>query len=381
MITPHGGILVNRLLSDEEKQNFLEKEKYLKKLFLNSKQASDFEMISTGAFSPLEGFMNKTDYENVLKDWCLSNGTVWSMPICLDVEKNFADEIKIGQEVALYSEDNLFLGVIVVEDKFLYDKTKEAKEVYKTTDINHPGVKETFSKKDVYIAGKIYTVNLPKYKDFLEYRFTPYQTRKKFEELGWNSIVGFQTRNPIHRAHEYLIKCALEIVDGVFIHPIVGWTKDDDIPAEVRMECYKVLIVNYFPKDKVFLCVNPAYMRYAGPREAIFHAIVRKNYGCTHFIVGRDHAGVGNYYGPYDAQKIFLEFKPEELGIIPLFFENAFYCKRCGNMATNKTCPHDDKNRIFLSGTKVRELLKNKQPLPEEFTRREISEILIKQFS
>ncbi len=379
MIQAHGGRLVNRLVPEKDKTYFLEKQKFLKKLVLNPKQLSDFEMIVTGGFSPLEGFMNKQDYISVISNWRLSDGTVWSVPICLDVDKDFANTLKVSQQLALYSEDNEFLGIIEIEDKYEYDKVKEAKEVYKTIDEKHPGVKETLSKKEVYIAGKIYAVNLPKYKDFLEYMFTPQQTRKKFEEFGWKTVVGFQTRNPIHRAHEYLIKCALEIVDGAFIHPIVGWTKDDDIPAEVRMKCYSVLIENYFPKNRVFLCVNPAYMRYAGPREAIFHAIVRKNYGCTHFIVGRDHAGVGNYYGPYDAQRVFFEFKPEEIGITPLFFENAFYCKKCANMATSKTCPHDDNYRVFLSGTKVRELLKNKQALPEEFTRKEISEILVKQ--
>lgn len=379
MIKPHGNKLVNRLISLGNKEELIKKQKHLKKLVLNSKQVSDFEMIATGGFSPLVGFMDRKNYNNVVSNWRLTDGTVWSIPICLDVDKEFADDLKLSEQVALYSEDNEFLGIIEVEDKYEYDKLKETKEIYKTTDEKHPGVKETFSKKEIYIAGEIFAVNLPKHNDFLNYRFTPQQTRKKFEELGWKTIVGFQTRNPIHRAHEYLIKCALEIVDGVFIHPIVGWTKEEDIPAKIRMKCYEVLIENYFPKNRVFLCVNPAYMRYAGPREAVFHAIVRKNYGCTHFIVGRDHAGVGNYYGPYDAQKIFFEFKPEEIGITPLFFENAFYCKKCNNMATNKTCPHDDSYRVFLSGTKVRELLKNKQTLPEEFTRKEIADILIRQ--
>ena len=377
MINPHGGRLINRVIdNEEEKKYILEKQKFLPKIILNEYHISDLEMIATGAFSPLEGFMNSKDYNSVLENMRLSNGIVWSMPITLDIKKE--DNIKEGDEVVLCDHENNFLGIIEIEEKYEYDKRKEVMSVYKTDDEKHPAVSKVFSQGEFYIAGKIKLISLPKHKDFLEYRLSPKQTREIFEKKGWTKIVAFQTRNPIHRAHEYILKCALEIVDGLFLHPIVGKTKQDDIPAEVRMKCYEVLIEKYFPKDRVVLSVNPAYMRYGGPREAILHAIVRKNYGCTHIIIGRDHAGVGNYYGPYDAQKIFTEFKPEELEITPLFFENAFYCMKCESMATDKTCPHNEQDRISLSGTKVRQMLAEQKILPPEFTRPEIADILIK---
>ena len=376
MIKPHGGVLINRVISEEEqKQELFEKQKFLKKLVLNEYQISDLEMIATGAFSPLEGFMNSKDYKCVLETMRLSNGVVWSIPITLDIKKE--QNIKEGDEVGLYDEDNNFLGIIKVEEKYEYDKRKEVLSVFKTDDEKHPAIAKVFSQGEFYIAGKIYVVSLPKRYNFVEYRLTPAQTRKIFEQKNWQRIVAFQTRNPIHRAHEYILKCALEISDGLFLHPIVGKTKQDDIPAEVRMKCYEVLIEKYFPKDRVVLAVNPAYMRYGGPREAILHAIVRKNYGCTHIIIGRDHAGVGNYYGPYDAQKIFSEFKPEELEITPLFFENTFYCRKCGSMASSKTCPHSEQERILLSGTKVRQMLQEEEMPPVEFTRPEVAKILI----
>ncbi len=376
MIKPHGGVLINRVISEEEqKQELFEKQKFLKKLVLNEYQISDLEMIATGAFSPLEGFINSKDYKSVLETMRLSNGIVWSMPITLDIKKE--QNIKEGDEVGLYDEDNNFLGIIKVEEKYEYDKRKEVLSVFKTDDEKHPAIAKVFSQGEFYIAGKIYVVSLPKRYNFVEYRLTPAQTRKIFEQKNWQRIVAFQTRNPIHRAHEYILKCALEISDGLFLHPIVGKTKQDDIPAEVRMKCYEVLIEKYFPKDRVVLAVNPAYMRYGGPREAILHAIVRKNYGCTHIIIGRDHAGVGNYYGPYDAQKIFSEFKPEELEITPLFFENTFYCRKCGSMASSKTCPHSEQERILLSGTKVRQMLQEEEMPPVEFTRPEVAKILI----
>ena len=376
MIKPHGSVLINRVISEEEqKQKLFEKQKFLKKLVLNEYQISDLEMIATGAFSPLEGFINSKDYKSVLETMRLSNGVVWSIPVTLDIKKE--QNIKEGDEVGLYDENNNFLGIIKVEEKYEYDKRKEVLSVYKTDDEKHPAVAKVFSQGEFYIAGKIYVVSLPKRYNFVEYRLTPAQTRKIFEQKNWQRIVAFQTRNPIHRAHEYILKCALEISDGLFLHPIVGKTKQDDIPAEVRMKCYEVLIEKYFPKDRVVLAVNPAYMRYGGPREAILHAIVRKNYGCTHIIIGRDHAGVGNYYGPYDAQKIFSEFKPEELEITPLFFENTFYCRKCGSMASSKTCPHSEQERILLSGTKVRQMLQEEEIPPVEFTRPEVAKILI----
>ena len=375
MIKPHGGVLINRILSNEyEKKEILEQERYLPKLFLNEYQFSDLEMIATGAFSPLEGFMNKSDYENVLENMRLKNGVIWSMPVTLDIKKD--ENIKETDKVALYY-NNKFLGIINVEEKYEYNKRKEALSIYKTEDEKHPGVKKIYSQGEFYLGGKINLVSEIVHNDFLEYRYTPNQVREIFKKKNWEKITAFQTRNPIHRAHEYILKCALEISDGIFLHPIVGKTKEDDIPAEIRMRCYEILIEKYFPKDRIILSVNPAYMRYGGPREAILHAIVRKNYGCTNIIIGRDHAGVGNYYGPYDAQKIFLEFNEEELEIKPLFFENAFYCRKCESMATEKTCPHSQNDQLSLSGTKVRELLSSGEIPPKEFTRPDIANILI----
>lgn len=373
MIEPHGGKLVNRIV-----QRSAFSIQRLKKIYLNSKEISDLEMIAIGAFSPLEGFVGKKDYESILNNSRLSDGTVWTIPITLAVSEDTAKNLKLDEDILLVSDSEIALGILHLEEKYKYNKEKEAEKVYGTLDIKHPGVAYLNSRGDILLAGKISLFELPDYGDFKKYYFTPKKTREIFKERGWEKVCGFQTRNPIHRAHEYIQKCALEIVDGLFIHPIVGEVKKDDIPADIRMKCYEVLIENYYPKDRVLLCINPAYMRYAGPKEAIFHAIVRKNYGCTHFIVGRDHAGVGNYYDPFDAQKIFDRFKKDELGITPLFFDNTFYCKRCGSMASSKTCPHSQEEHFSLSGTKVRELLSQGEIPPPEFTRPEVASLLIK---
>ncbi|MBI5417391.1 sulfate adenylyltransferase [Candidatus Poribacteria bacterium] len=375
-IKPHGGKLVNLIVENEKRDSLLRKASTLRKVALNSREVSDLYLMAVGAFSPIEGFMVKKDYDSVIATMHLSNGLVWTIPITLSVDKEKANTLSIGEDIALDFEGKT-LAILHLEDKYEFDKNKEALQVYGTNDIKHPGVAYVNSLKDIFIGGKILVLQLPETTEFQENHLTPAETRKAFKDKGWKRIVAFQTRNPIHRAHEYLQKCALEMVDGLMIHPIVGETKKDDIPADVRMKCYKVLLNLYYPKDRTMLVVLPAAMRYAGPKEAIFHALVRKNYGCTHFIVGRDHAGVGNYYGTFDAHYIFDEFDADEIGITPIFFDHSFYCKKCGGMASYKTCPHDASAHVILSGTKVREMLVKGEIPPVEFTRPEVAEILI----
>jgi len=376
MIHPHGGRLVNRVVSGEEREGFAREAPDLPGVALNQRELADLEMIATGAMSPLEGFMGEADYRSAIESMRLANGLVWAIPVVLSAKTEEHKKLARGDRVSLLDDAGRALAVMDVSDRYEADHDYEAQMVLRTNDEAHPGVQYLQSISPVHLGGTVHMIRRPEHKDFTRYRLEPKETRVLFATKGWNRVAAFQTRNPIHRAHEYLQKCALEVCDGLLIHPLVGETKSDDIPADVRMRCYEELMERYYPRDRVVLSVFPAAMRYAGPREAIFHALVRKNYGCTHFIVGRDHAGVGSYYGTYDAHAIFGEFDPQEIDITPLFFDHAFYCRTCGNMATTKTCPHGKEDHVFLSGTKVREMLAAGELPPAEFTRPEVAKLL-----
>jgi sulfate adenylyltransferase len=377
-IAPHGGDLVDLLVPEGRREATRAEADHLPKLVVNARELSDLEMLTVGALSPLRGFVGEADYVSVLETMHLTNGLAWSIPVTLSLTDDDVKRIGAGGSVALLPwEAGDPIAVVEVAEVFKRDRQKESVGVFGTEDLEHPGVQALHDAGDFCLAGTVRALALPEHDDFLPYRLTPAQTRAAFAERGWRTVVGFQTRNPIHRAHEYLQKCALEIVDGLLVHPLVGATKDDDVPADVRMRCYEALFEGYYPKDRAMVSVFPAAMRYAGPREAIWHAICRKNYGCTHFIVGRDHAGVGSYYGTYDAQRIFEEFEPDELGITPLMFEHSFWCDACEGMASPKTCPHGEGSRVSLSGTKVREMLRAGERPPAEFSRPEVADILI----
>src|SRR5918993_3935282 len=378
LITPHGGKLVNRVLSQEAAQEATKAGGSLPSITLSAREQGDLEMIAIGAFSPLTGFMGRKDFASVCKDMRLADGTVWPIPVTLSPPDDVAAKVKEGQKVALKDDGGRVLGVMTVQEKYPHDKALEIPNVYRTEDDAHPGVAIIRKQGETCIAGPIDVTTPNPAPEFPEYRLPPAKTREAFAAKGWQTVAAFQTRNPIHRAHEYLTKCALEITDGLLIHPLVGETKSDDIPADVRMACYRVLIDNYYNRDRTMLTVMPLAMRYAGPREAVLHSLIRKNYGVTHFIVGRDHAGVGNYYGTYDAQKVFDQFKPDEIGVTPLKFEHSAWCKVCEGMVSSKTCPHGNDTKVALSGTKVRDMLKAGQRPPMEFSRPEVADILIR---
>ena len=371
LIKPHGGDLVGRVLTGEPRQALIDAVQTCPSVTLKPWEVADFEMIATGALSPLLGFMGLTDYKSTLRDMRLADGLPWTIPITLRVE-----ERPRADRFALRNSDGALLGVIEVSDVFKGDRAEEAHAIYRTEDTNHPGVRRLLDSGGYVVGGKIWLVDRI-HPAFPELALDPGDTRAAFAKREWCTIVGFQTRNPVHRAHEYIQKAALETVDGLLLHPLVGETKDDDIPASIRVRSYRALLDNYYPEGRVLLAAFPAAMRYAGPREAVFHAIARKNYGCSHFIVGRDHAGVGSYYGSYDAQKIFDRFIPEELGIKPIFFEHSFFCRACNGMASQKTCPHGTDSHIALSGTHVRELLRAGEFPPPEFSRPEVAKVLI----
>jgi sulfate adenylyltransferase len=368
LVEPHGGLLVDRT---GERPGDLDQ---LEVLTLTPREVSDLDMVASGALSPLEGFMGQEDYERVVDEMRLTSGLPWALPVCLAVPAPPS-----GARVALSDSEGRSLAILEVDEIYEYDREREAERCFRTTDEAHPGVARLYAQHDLYLTGRVTVFDRPQ-PAFPELALDPAETRRVFAERNWRRVVGFQTRNPIHRAHEYLTKGALETVDGLLVHPLVGETKSDDVPAATRVECYRVLLDGYYPAERVVLSAFPAAMRYAGPREAIWHAICRKNYGCSHFIVGRDHAGVGDYYATYDAQLIFDEFEPHELGVEPMFFEHAFWCRRCGQMATPKTCPHSGADHVFLSGTKVRELLAAGELPPAEFSRPEVAEVLIEAY-
>ena len=381
LVSPHGGRLLPLLVGDDGREEALSEAKSLPKITLNSRELSDLIMLAIGAFSPLKGFMGKEDYQRVVGEMRLKDGLLWPIPITLSVSKEEAGRIKEGQKVALVNSDNgEILGSMLVEEKYAYDKRVEACQVFGTDDEQHPGVKKIYEQGEIYLGGPVKVFSEGGYAETFPEFARPAETRAIFTDKGWTTIAAFQTRNPMHRSHEYLTKIALEVCDGLLIHPIVGRLKAGDIPAEVRMECHRALLHKYYPEDRVVLKVYPMEMRYAGPREAILHAIIRQNFGCSHLIVGRDHAGVGNYYGPFDAQRIFDELSPEDLYIQPLKLDSTFWCIKCGSMASPKTCPHADEDRLAISGTKLREMLARGERPPEEFSRKEVIDILVKYY-
>jgi len=382
LVPPHGGRLNPLLVEGKEREEEMIRARSLPKVKLSSRETSDLIMMAIGAFSPLEGFMSQEDYIHVVDTMRLRDGTLWPIPITLSVNKEKAQEIPLGSKVALIDgEEEILMGSMTIHEKYPYDKKHEAKLVFRTEDGAHPGVAKVYAQGDILLAGPVKVFSEGPYPELYGRRYgRPAETRAIFEEKGWDTIAAFQTRNPIHRSHEYCTKIALEVCDGILIHPLVGKLKADDIPAEVRMRCYDVLLENYYPKDRVVLKVYPMEMRYGGPREAILHAIFRQNYGCSHLIVGRDHAGVGSYYGPFDAQDVFDDISEDDLHIEPLKIDWTFWCHKCDGMASMKTCPHGNEDRVLISGTKLREMLAKGERPPKEFSRPEVVQILMEYY-
>jgi|UniRef100_A0A7C3LRB1 sulfate adenylyltransferase len=378
---PHGGKLVSNVIVESERNAFLKELSRANVLTLDTRELSDLVLLSQGALSPLTGFMDQETYHSVIDRMRLPNGLLFPLPVVLSIPQSLFSRVSKGDLLALATPSGQTVGGLWVTDVFERQIEKESQDVYKTRDQAHPGVHYLHQVSRFAVGGTVRALEVFETDPFRPQQLTPLESRRLFAQKGWNTVVGFQTRNPIHRAHEYIQKCALELVDGLFIHPLVGETKEDDVPAAVRMDCYKALLSRYYPKERVVLGVFPGSMRYAGPREALFHALIRKNYGCTHFIVGRDHAGVGSYYGPFEAHDLLKKFDFEDLGIVPIFFDTAYYCRLCGSMASHKTCGHGEDSRILLSGTKVRALLREGVAPPPEMTRPEVAEILIQHYS
>jgi len=381
LIAPNGGTLVDRFVTSDEAKQLKEAAGSMPAITLTFKQACDLEMIAIGAFSPLTGFVGPEDFKSICTSMRTADGTPWPIPITLAIDAETKETLAEGGQAALHHADGTLMAVIDIESIYEHDKALELPNVFRTDDPAHPGVQAVLEEGDWLVGGPIHVLTVTPEQEpgeqFTDHRLSPAATRASFTERGWKTVAAFQTRNPIHRAHEYLCKCAQEICDGLLIHPLVGETKPGDIPAEVRMQCYETIIDNYFVDDRTMLTVMPAAMRYAGPREAVLHALVRQNYGVTHFIVGRDHAGVGDYYGTYDAQNIFDEFEIGEIAVTPLKFEHAAWSNKAQGMVSSKTFPKIKGDQIFLSGTKVRELLDKSERPPAEFSRPEVADVLI----
>ncbi|MBU1474420.1 MAG: sulfate adenylyltransferase [Acidobacteria bacterium] len=382
LVKPHGGQLIPLLIEGKNGEEQRQKAASFPVVRLTSRETSDLIMLAVGAFSPLPGFMGRDDYTGVVDNMRMTDGTLWPIPITLAVTSGQAAGLSVGTEVALVDDESgTLMGSMRIEEKYPYDKKKEARLVFRSEDEAHPGVAKIYEQGDTYLAGPVKVFSEGPYPELYgDYYGRPAETRRIFAERGWSTVSAFQTRNPIHRSHEYCTKIALEVSDGILIHPLVGKLKEGDIPADVRMKSYEVLLDQYYPKDRVLLKVYPMEMRYGGPREAVLHAIFRQNYGCSHLIIGRDHAGVGNYYGPFDAQQIFHEIGENELQIKPLNIDWTFWCHKCDGMASMKTCPHSKDDRVLISGTKLRDMLEKGEQVPKEFSRPEVIEILMEYY-
>ncbi len=372
----HGGLLQQLMASDDAAEHWHSKMPHLPSITLSGQTLADLECLAVGAFSPLNGFLGRADYECVLKEMRLASGLAWTLPVTLAITDDEVEAIKGSDNVVLKTTAGENLAILHLEEIYPYDPKAQARHVYRTEDTNHPGVAALAAQGNHLVGGRVTVLAMPSGRPFENFRLTPAQVREELQRRGWRTVCGFQTRQPIHRAHEYHTKVALETLDGLLLHPMVSEGKGEDFPAEVRMASYQTLLSDFYPPDRVMLSAFPATMRYAGPREAVFHAICRKNYGCTHFIVGRDHAGFASYYGSFEAHEIFEEFTPEELGITPLLFDYAFWCSLCDQMTTVKTCPHSPEDRIVLSGTEVKRRLALGESIPKEFSRLPVAEVL-----